>query len=143
MQASSWKVEDLVPHRPPMLLIDAIEEVDMEAPRLAASFLGREEWRGNWFALEYMAQAAAALSGAMDRAERPSASPRPGLLLGTKRLDLGIAEFVPGRRYVVEAVRECEDGEAAVFSCTVRAAGRDQEPGECSAAITAFRPREA
>ncbi|MBR3922473.1 MAG: thioester dehydrase, partial [Kiritimatiellae bacterium] len=66
MPASSWKVEDLIPHRPPMVLIDDIESIDLESSSLVASFTAKEQWCGNWFSIEYMAQTAAALAGAFD-----------------------------------------------------------------------------
>ena len=139
MPASSLKVEDLIPHRPPMVLIDAIESVDLSSGELVASFVAREEWRGNWFAIEYMAQAAAALAGVFDRAERAPAG-RPGFLLGTRRIDLGIREFVPGVRYAVSAVREYVDGDSAAFACCIREADGDLCSGKCTATLTAYRP---
>ena len=36
-----WTLEELLPHRPPMLLIDAVEEFDAEAKSLTARFLFR------------------------------------------------------------------------------------------------------
>lgn len=140
MPASSWKVEDLVPHRPPMVLIDDIESVDLGSSSLVASFTAKEQWRGNWFALEYMAQTAAALAGAFDKASDDGAKGRPGLLLGTRRLDLGIAEFVPGVRYLVKAVREYADGDSAAFACEIWEAGKDAQTARCTATLTAYRP---
>ena len=139
MPASSLKVEDLIPHRPPMVLLDAVESVDLPSCRLEASFAAREEWSGNWFALEYMAQAAAALAGMFDR-ESGAPAGRPGFLLGTRRIDLGIPRFVPGTRYLVTAVREYEDGDSAAFSCEIRQAGGVGETGRCAATLTAYRP---
>ena len=139
MPASSLKVEDLIPHRSPMVLIDAVESVDLPSCRLEASFIAREEWSGNWFALEYMAQAAAALAGVFDK-ESGAPAGRPGFLLGTRRIDLGISRFVPGMRYLVTAVREYEDGDSAAFSCEIRQAGDGGEAGRCVATLTAYRP---
>ena len=141
MPASSWKVEDLIPHRPPMVLIDDIESIDLESSSLVASFTAKEQWRGNWFALEYMAQTAAALAGAFDKAaDDGGAAVRPGLLLGTRRLELGIAEFVPGVRYFVKAVREYADGGSAAFACEIREAAKGSPSHGCTATLTAYRP---
>ena len=140
MPASSWKVEDLVPHRPPMVLIDGIESFDPSAPALVATFTGRAEWRGNWSAIEYMAQAAAALAGALDRAAGVGGDARPGLLLGARRLELGLEEFIPGERYFVKAVREYADGDSAAFACEV---WRQGVPGICcTATLAAYRMAE-
>ena len=139
MPASSLKVEDLIPHRPPMVLIDAVESVDLQSCTLVASFTARDEWSGNWFALEYMAQTAAALAGVFDK-EAGEPAGRPGFLLGTRRLDLGIAEFVPGKKYLVKVVREYEDGDSAAFSCEIRQAGCGADAPVCTATLTAYRP---
>ena len=139
MPASSWKVEDLIPHRPPMVLIDAVESVDLAAATAVARFTAREEWRGNWFALEYMAQTAAVLAGASDKAAGLPAG-RPGFLLGTRRLDLGLEEFVPGADYLVKAVREYEDGDSAAFACEIRPSGAADGGPVCTATLTAYRP---
>ena len=139
MPASSLKVEDLIPHRPPMVLIDAVESVDLQSATLVASFTAREEWRGNWFALEYMAQTAAALAGVFDK-ESGAPTGRPGFLLGTRRLDLGISEFIPGTKYLVKVVREYEDGDSAAFSCEIALAGCVEDGPTCTAVLTAYRP---
>ena len=139
MPASSLKVEDLIPHRPPMVLIDAVESADLGTGTLVASFTAREEWSGNWFALEYMAQTAAALAGVFDR-EAGAPAGRPGFLLGTRRLDLGIDGFVPGEKYTVKAVREYEDGDSAAFACEIRRAGGGEDCPACTATLAAYRP---
>ena len=140
MQASSLKVEDLIPHRPPMVLIDSVESLDLAAGRIEVSFTARERWRGNWFAIGYMAQAAAALAGAFDRAADADAARRPGFLLGTRRLDLGIAQFLPGVKYRVSAVREYVDGDSAAFACEISEAGDCAGGKKCAATLTAYRP---
>ena len=137
MPASSWRVEDLVPHRPPMVLIDGIESFDPETPALVATFAGRAEWRGNWSAIEYMAQAAAALAGALGRVSGDGGEARPGLLLGTRRLELGIDGFVPGERYFVKAVRDYEDGDSAAFACELWRQGAPA--ARCTATLAAHR----
>lgn len=139
MQVSSWKVEDLIPHRPPMVLIDNIESVNLESSSLVASFTAKEQWRGNWFAIEYMAQTAAALAGAFDKVSDDGARGRPGLLLGTRRLKLGIAGFVPGVHYFVKAVREYVDGDSAAFACEIWEAGKESQSPKCTATLTAYR----
>ncbi len=139
MQVSSWKVEDLIPHRPPMVLIDNIESVNLESSSLVASFTAKEQWRGNWFAIEYMAQTAAALAGAFDKVSDDGARGRPGLLLGTRRLELGIAEFVPGVHYFVKTVREYVDGDSAAFACEIWEDGKESQSPKCTATLTAYR----
>jgi predicted hotdog family 3-hydroxylacyl-ACP dehydratase len=64
---------------------------------------------------------------------------RPGLLLGTRRLELGIAEFVPGVHYFVKAVREYVDGDSAAFACEIWEAGGESKSAKCTATLTAYR----
>jgi predicted hotdog family 3-hydroxylacyl-ACP dehydratase len=87
-----------------------------------------------------MAQAAAALAGAFDRAADADAARRPGFLLGTRRLDLGIAQFLPGVKYRVSAVREYVDGDSAAFACEISEDGDCADGKKCAATLTAYRP---
>lgn len=135
----SYSVTDLIPHRAPMALIDEIVDVDLEDKALTAAIVIRSEWTGNWVAIEYMAQTAAALAGAYDRIERPDDPARPGFLLGTRRLTLGLDAFEVGARYLVTARCEFRDAEAASFSCAIV----DAEGKEVASAIlNAYRPAD-
>jgi predicted hotdog family 3-hydroxylacyl-ACP dehydratase len=139
MPVSFWKAEDLIPHRYPMVLIDQIESVNLDKSEIVASFTAPKEWIGNWFALEYMAQTSAALAGVFDKSAGLPAG-RVGFLLGTRKLHLGISEFVPGVKYFVKAVREYEDGESAAFECEIKQADIDDDTLCCKAVLTAYRP---
>ena len=119
-------IEELLPHRPPMVLIDAVESFDAEAKRLAARVTIGEnqlffDGQGvpNWVAIEYMAQAAAALAGMYDRHVAPGQASRPGLLLGTRRLDLNLARFEAGKTYRIVAENAFSDSDAAAFVCRI------------------------
>ena len=137
-------LEDLLPHRPPMVLIDAVESFDAEAKRLTARVtIGENQlfFDGdgvpNWVAIEYMAQAAAALVGVHDKHLAPDRPVRPGLMLGTRRLDLRLARFEAGKTYRVVAENVFNDADAASFACRI-----EDEAGETVAAATlnAYRP---
>lgn len=135
----SYSVTDLIPHRAPMALIDEIVEIDLEGKSLTAAIVIRSEWTGNWVAIEYMAQTAAALAGAYDRSERPDDPARPGFLLGTRRLTLDLDAFEVGARYLVKVCCEFRDAEAASFSCAIF----DGSGKEVAAAIlNAYRPAD-
>lgn len=140
----------LMPHRPPMVLIDGIEKFDFEERSLTAvvkitpssQFFspGKAKTDGgvpSWAALEYMAQAAAALSGSIEKTMDPEAQPRPGLLLGTRRLSIGLPFFREGEAYRVCATMAYFDEVSAAFDCKI-ADGAGSEVA--SAIITAFRP---
>ena len=117
-------IASLVPHRAPMLAIDAVGEFDVAGKRVVAHARIDSEspfFDGKgvpaWAAIEYMAQAAALLVGLRDRAVNPGEKPRPGLLLGTRRLELSIDRFAIGADYSISAVCEFEDADAAAFRC--------------------------
>ena len=135
----SFSLAEILPHRPPMVLIDEVVDFDEASRSLVAAVTVRERWCGNWVAIEYMAQAAAALAGLFDRLQDPTRPARPGFLLGTRRLALEIPAFEVGRRYLVRAVNEFADDEAASFSCTMT--DEDGSP-VATAILNAFRPRD-
>lgn len=132
-----YSVSDLIPHRPPMSLIDEIIDVDEEKRSLVAAIDIREEWSGNWVAIEYMAQTAAALAGYFDRLANAECPARPGFLLGTRRLTLNLPRFEVGARYSVTAVNEFVDDASASFSCSIA-----DSKGEivATATLNAYRP---
>lgn len=137
-------VEELLPHRPPMVLIDAVESFDPDARRLVARVTIDErqlfftpDGVPGWVAIEYMAQTAAALVGCYDRHVAPDRPSRPGLLLGTRRLDLQLARFEAGRTYRISAENAFSDADAASFACTIK-----DESGAtvATANLNAYRP---
>lgn len=141
-----WTLDELLPHRPPMRLIDAIEAFDPEAKTLTATvtvtpgqifFFGTEEGVPNWVAIEYMAQASAALAGCYDRHVAPDRPARPGLLLGTRKLDLKLERFEAGKTYRVTATNAFWDADAAAFACEIRDAAGDVV---ATATLNAYRP---
>ena len=146
----SWTLEELIPHRPPMMLIDAVEDFRPEEKSLTARvtiapeqiffFNGAASEAGgvpNWVAIEYMAQTCAALAGCWDRHVAPDRPARPGLLLGTRKLSLGLDRFEAGRTYHVTAVNAFSDADAASFECAIR---DDTGAEVATAVLSAYRP---
>ncbi len=141
---TSVPLEELIPHRPPMVLIDAVESFDAAAKRLVARVTIGEnqlfctsDGVPNWVAIEYMAQAAAALVGFYDKVTAPGAPARPGLLLGTRRLDLKLDRFEKGKTYFISAENVFSDDEAASFICSIQDAAGDTV---ATATLSAYRP---
>ena len=93
----------------------------------------------NWAAIEFMAQAAAALAGCIDKERDPSQPARPGLLLGTRRLDLRTDSFAAGRMYSVNVISAFWDDETASFACTV---ADDSGTVVAEAVLNAYRPKD-
>ena len=144
----TWSLDDLLPHRAPMVLIDGVEAVGPVARALTARVsitpdhvLYSTALRGvpNWAAIEFMAQAAAALAGCIDKERDPSQPARPGLLLGTRRLDLRTDSFAAGRTYSVNVISAFWDDETASFACTV---ADDSGTVVAEAVLNAYRPKD-
>ena len=142
----TWTLDDLLPHRAPMVFLDGVESFDSATRTLTATVsitpehvLYSPSLGGvpNWVAIEFMAQAAAALAGCIDKERDPAQPPRPGLLLGTRRLDLHVESFAAGRTYRVTVASTFWDDETAAFACTVV---EDSGAVVAEAALNAFRP---
>jgi len=141
-----WTLEELLPHRPPMILLDAVESFDPEKGALRARvdisprqifFDAALGGVPNWVAAEFMAQAAAACAGAYDRSQAPDKPARPGLLLGMRRLALDLPFFADGKSYAVTAAQAFHDDDAAAFECAmIDDAGRTV----ATAVLNAYRP---
>jgi len=121
-----WTLEELLPHRPPMVLVDAVEDFDPSVPGVTVRFTVTErsafatpDGVPNWVAIEYMAQASAVLAECVAKDEAPGAPPRPGLLLGTRRLSLEVPFFAPGESYRVTARVDFAEADMAAFSCAI------------------------
>jgi len=142
--AKPWPpITDLLPHRPPMLLVDALLDADAESLRASAQ-VRPGEWYSDdagrmpaWVAIELMAQAIAAFAGAAARAR--GEPPKVGLLLGSRDYRATEPWFLPGEILEIE-VRSLyrEDNGVGAFACTVRRAGRPV----VTATLTVFEPRD-
>jgi predicted hotdog family 3-hydroxylacyl-ACP dehydratase len=135
-------IEQLLPHRAPMLLIDAVLDFDgarvrcSATPRADAWYAQADGAMPSWIGIELMAQALAAHVGLTAlRAGRP---PRPGVLLGTRILQSAAASYPAGRTLLLEAVQTFREGSGlASYDCAIDDAGGARL---ASAAITAFEP---
>lgn len=100
------KVEQLLPHAPPMVLVDRLvsntdHSVVVEATiRSDYPFTGGSI--GSWVGLELMAQSAAALAKTTRQPE--SDKPALGFLLGSRSFVAHIPEFIPGQKVTIEIV---------------------------------------
>lgn len=138
-QPCPWPAAALLPHRPPMLLVD---EVLGHAPdRVLAAltvradnpFLLPEGLPGH-VAIEVMAQACGCWAGIQARlADQP---PRLGFLLGTRAMKLHRAWFQPGERLLVTAALSFRDGPLGSFAARLDAAGEVAAEGD----LTVYEP---
>lgn len=134
-------IEELLPHRGTMLLLDRV--VAFAGGHVMAECSPRRDaWyadtRGNmpaWIGIELMAQAIAAHSSLGRRSEGKPAV--PGVLLGTRRFTAVRSAFTAGEMLRITAVRTLRDESGfAAYDCTI--ASGDVELA--SATLKAFEP---
>lgn len=141
-------VTELLPHKDQMVLIDEVVSFSEEEKCITVSVNVTEDSTfydaavggvPNLVAIEYMAQASAALAEMAQKIKDSSGPPRPGILLGTRKLNLAIEKFEVGKKYLVSAKDVFDDGTTASFECDVK-----DESGEvvAVAALTAYRPED-
>jgi predicted hotdog family 3-hydroxylacyl-ACP dehydratase len=117
-------IEALVPHAAGMLLLDRV--LSHEATRtVCATSADRSPLFANpdgsvpsWVGIEYMAQCAA-VHGTLAHRSRGEA-PRPGLLLGSRRLELHADAFAAGDPLEVVARHHRGDSGLVAFDCSIR-----------------------
>ena len=137
MPASSYQLEDLLPHRPPMQLIDKVIECDADAGTITTEATIRSEWTDSVSAIELMAQTAAALAGTIDKMAGYNGTPKPGFLLGTRNMELAVDRFTAGEVCIIHARNIFNDFETASFECTVK---RADGTLAAKATLNAYRP---
>jgi predicted hotdog family 3-hydroxylacyl-ACP dehydratase len=118
---------ELVPHRPPMLLLDEVLAFDGEHARCSVrlrpdSPFARSGRVPSWVALEYCAQCVAAFAGLRGRAEgdRP---PRIGFLIAARELVLEVDAFDAGDVLLVQVHRVFGEARLGHFECSVERRG--------------------
>jgi predicted hotdog family 3-hydroxylacyl-ACP dehydratase len=123
-------VADLVPQSGRMLLLDRVLAHDAERTvclvKVDASDLFRDRDGGvpAWVGLEYMAQCIAAHGGLRER--QRGGIVKPGLFLGTRRLELWTAGFAPGEVLRASARHVRGKGRFLTFACALR---REEDAG--------------
>lgn len=136
MPASPYSLDDLIPHRDAMMLIDKVVSCDLAAATLTASVTIKPQWQENWAAIEFMAQAAAALAGLADHANGWQGAPRMGFLLGTRKLEIFIDRFIVGHTYFITASNSFFADGVASFDCKIL----DGDTLIAKATLSAYRP---
>lgn len=121
------ELEELLPHRPPMVLLDHLLEYDETSATARASIRPDTPLVENGsvsavLALEQMAQATAAFMGLRARARaRPVGI---GYLLGARELELHVDRFEVGDVVLVRVRHAWGEGDLAMFECEVEREGR-------------------
>jgi len=127
MRECPYPATDLLPHKPPMVLIDAVR--GWEPGRLEATVVVRpgiaffEPAQGvpAHVGMEYMAQACGAYAGLQAMAAGEPV--RVGLLLGTRRYLAHVGWFEPGQELGVKIAELFRDGSIGMFDCRIEHEG--------------------
>jgi predicted hotdog family 3-hydroxylacyl-ACP dehydratase len=143
------RILQLIPHRPPLLLIDQLLDVSLEQASAlititpASSFAVVGKGVPSWISLEYMGQTAALIAGY--QAQQNPGPPQLGYILGTRRLTTSVAYFGFGSVLVVRCQQDGVVGNSlANFRCSIHAmeyAGGREQPGRClaEASLSVYR----
>jgi predicted hotdog family 3-hydroxylacyl-ACP dehydratase len=135
-RACPYPVVDLLPHKPPMVLIDEVR--DWDQGRLEASvairpgipFYDSAHGVPAHVGIEYMAQACGAYAGL--EAVTAGQPVRIGLLLGTRRYLSAVSWFEPGQQLLVRILELFRDGSIGMFDCRIECEGRELASAQLS-----------
>lgn len=144
--ALPYTLADMVPHRPPMLLLDEALAADAESAvaRLtiradSAFFDGAEGGVPAWVGIEYMAQTVAVWLG---RQQLDKGQPvNIAFLLGSRRFVSDVPLFPLGSVLTVTArMLYSEENALGAFACRIEGDSRAGARFEVTARLNAFRP---
>jgi predicted hotdog family 3-hydroxylacyl-ACP dehydratase len=138
MQPCPYRIEMLLPHAAPMILLDRVtgyetDRLVAEVTVRASAPLFRPEGMPAHVAIEYMAQACGCLVGL--EARLAGEVPRIGLLLGTRNFNAARAWIAAGTHLTVVVFAEYRDGDMGFFDCRVD----DREGMVAAAQLTLHR----
>ncbi|SDF94173.1 hotdog family protein [Paraburkholderia phenazinium] len=136
-------VEEILPHRGTMLLLDAVLACADES-LTAQARVQSDAWYADaqgampaWIGIELMAQAIAAHVGLLEM--RAGNSMRPGVLLGSRRYEMHTPAFAPDAllRIEVKELLRGDEGHGA-YECVIQ----HDDVVAAEAVIKVFRPRD-
>ncbi|MGH6627203.1 MAG: beta-hydroxyacyl-ACP dehydratase [Burkholderiaceae bacterium] len=134
-------VEDLLPHRDSMLLLDCVTDFGGESttaqytPRAAAWYADAQGHMPAWIGIELMAQTVAAHVGLVKRQQ--GAAPKQGVLLGTRSYRSTIPSFAADQPLRIHVTMIFSDASGlGAYDCSI---GRGDEP-LATATLKVFEP---
>lgn len=138
--------KNLLPHKPPMVLISNVLNYSIEDKFLVANVLINKSdvffdttinGVPSYIGLEYMAQSIGCFSGIYDLSSPRKKDPRIGFIMGTRNFKNFINVFSLNRSYTIEVKEILFEEEIASFECKIF----DDEEKLCQEAIlNAYRP---
>ena len=127
MSAHSYPpIADLIPHADGMLLLDRVLSHQATHTVCATSadrsplFANSDGSVPSWVGVEYMAQCAAVHGELANRSR--GQEPRPGLLLGSRRIEIHADVFAAGDSLEVMARHHLGESGLVAFDCSIRSA---------------------
>lgn len=130
---------DLLPHKPPMLLISSIKEVDLDTYSLIATVTISDQdiffdksinGVPAYVSLEYMAQTIGCIAGIIER--QKGIEPKVGFVLGSRSITNHIEKFDNNKSYDIKINKLFLDNEIASFDCKILSC---EDNSVCSEAI--------
>lgn len=148
--ATRQDIVELLPHLPPMALLDALhyarcQDDDVEIQALVAvneqTLYAGEQGVPAWVGMEYMAQTVGLYSGMQLQAKHEA--PKIGFLVGARHYDARVSHFPLGSLLLitVQLQHEMEDG-LSMFTATIRDTASDMASDAClaTANLKMYRP---
>ena len=122
MQLAEIPVRELVPHEPPMVLLDRITSFDestltAEVDITTNSMFCGDDGVPGWVGIEYMAQAVAAHAGYKGRLD--GNAPVTGYLLGTRAYKCSLSTFPVGETLQVHIESLFVEMGLGAFACRI------------------------
>ena len=121
---TEWTLDDLLPHRTPMQLLQRIIQVSDKTASAevvistASPFYCVEQGVPSWIGVEYMGQTAALIAGL--QLQTGKCQPHLGLLLGTRSYSAHVAWFQVGQSLTVSCTEAAVVGDGlATFLCEI------------------------
>ncbi len=141
-----YSIEELLPHRAPMIVLNKVDNCDFEQAKVEVSFTVSkddvffdEKLNGvaSYFSLEYMAQTIGCFAGLYGKSLDANYKQDIGFVLGSRNLQLNVSVFENNKTYKVVASKVFFDTEIASFSCVIL----DENAQECATAtVNVFKP---
>lgn len=137
-------IEDLIVHRPPMILIDELISADDSQGLCSVTikedsefFDAQRQGVPSYIGSEYMAQAIAAYAGA--KAKRNNEEIKIGFLLGSRKISCHSTYFPCGSKLMISVAKLIEDESGlSVFECKITA----DDALLVEAKINVFQPQD-
>jgi len=118
------RIIELIPHRPPMLLINQLIEVSQTHSKSGViiddqtPFYDSEKGVPAWIGLEYMGQTAALIAG--HQVQQGLSEPHLGFLMGSRKYETKTSHFAPLTQLIVTCKEGALVGDSlATFNCTI------------------------